>query len=75
MAKNNTKKQLEEEEFEKLRKRALEPFKPTLTMEDVLKHEEEIREESIRNIHKMKDDISDTEMENIKSRADFEHKL
>lgn len=75
MAKNYTKKQLEEEEFEKLRKRALEPFKPTLTMEEVLKHEEEIREESIRNIHKMKDDISDTEIENIKSRADFEHKL
>lgn len=75
MAKNNTKKQSEEEAFEELRRRALEPFKPQRTMEDVLKHEQEIREESLKEIHKMKEDISETEKENILSRASFEHQL
>jgi len=35
------------EEFEEMRRRALEPFRPTLTMEDVLRHEERIRAGSI----------------------------
>lgn len=34
-------------EYEELRRRALEPFMPTLTMEDVLRHEERIRAASI----------------------------
>ena len=68
-----TKKQLEAEAFEELKRKALEPFKPQRTMEDVLKHEQEIREESIKAIHKMKEDIGDTERENILARASFEH--
>lgn len=67
------KKQIVDEEFEELKRKALEPFKPKRTMEDVLKHEQEIREESLKAIHKMKEDIGDTERENILARASFEH--
>lgn len=68
------KKQIVDEEFEELKRKALEPFKPKRTMEDVLKHEQEIREESLKAIHKMKEDIGDTERENILARASFEHR-
>lgn len=64
---------LTDEEFEELKRKALEPFKPQRTMEDVLKHEAEIREESIKALHRMKEDISETEKENILARASFEH--
>lgn len=67
-----TKKQLEDEEFEETKRRALEPFRPKRTMEDILKHEAEIREESLKAIRKMKEDISETEKENILTRASFE---
>lgn len=73
MAKKKTKKQIEQEEFEELKRKALEPFKPTLTKEKQLEHEEEIRERSIDTIRKMKDDVSESEMVMIKSRACFEH--
>jgi hypothetical protein len=72
MAKNNTKKQSEEEAFEELRRKALEPFKPLRTMEDVLKHEEKLREESLKTYRMMKKDVKESEKENIKSRAFFE---
>ena len=38
---------MNDEEYEELRRRALEPFRPTRTMEDVLRREAEIREASI----------------------------
>lgn len=75
MAKKKTKRQLEEEAFEELKRRALEPFKPTLTDEYIRRHEDEIREQSMKNYHALKEDVSETEMENIKSRASFEHSL
>lgn len=73
MGKKKSKKQIEDETFEELKKRALEPFKPTLTKEDQLKHEAEIRERSMANYHKLKEEIRETEKVNIKSRASFEH--
>ena len=75
MAKKKSKKQIEQEAFEELKRKALEPFKPTLTKEDQLKHEAEIREQSMKNYHKLKNEISESEMDNIKSRASFEHSL
>ena len=72
MAKRKTKKQIEEEAFEELRRKALEPFKPTLTKKEQLEHEEEIRERSMRNYHALKKDIRASEKEFIKSRACFE---
>lgn len=72
-AKKKSKKQIEDEAFEELKRRALEPFKPTLTKEEQLMREAERRERSMENYHDLKDDISESEMQNIKSRADFEH--
>lgn len=67
-----TRKQQERDAYEKLLKKALEPFKPQRSMDDVLRHEEEIREKSIKAIHEMKNDISESEKSSIKARADFE---
>lgn len=38
---------MDEAEYEEIRRRALEPFKPSRTMDDVLKREAEIREASL----------------------------
>lgn len=73
MAKKKSKRQLEEDAFEELRRKALEPLKPTLTKEDQLKHEAEIREKSMKNYHNLKEEVSETEKANIMSRANFEH--
>ena len=73
MPKKKSKKQIEDEAFEELKRRAMEPFKPTLTKEEQLMHEAELREKSIKNIKEMKENISDTDIQNIRSRADFEH--
>lgn len=72
MAKKKSKRQIEQEAFENLKRRALEPHKPILTDEDVRRHEHEIREKSMKNYHKLREDISESEMANIKSRASFE---
>lgn len=40
-----------EKEFEELKARALEPFRPTLTTEKLLEFEAKVREESIRAYH------------------------
>lgn len=60
-------------EYQELLQKALEPFNPTLTKEKQLEHEAKIREVSIANIHKMKDDVSENEKTAIKARADFTH--
>lgn len=67
------KNEISGEEYNELLRKALEPFKPQRTMDDVLKHEDEIREENLKALRKMKEDISDSELAAIKSRADFEH--
>ena len=73
MTRKKTKRQLEDEAFEELKRKAMEPFKPRKTIHEILEEEARIREESLRNYHKLKEEISDSEMENIKSRADFTH--
>lgn len=67
-----TKKKKADPEMDELRKKALEPFRPTLTDEQVIEHERKVREESLKNIKKMKDDVSESEKANIKMRACFE---
>ena len=73
MAKKKSKKQIEDEDLDELKKRALEPFKPRKTMQEMLEEEARIREQSMKNYHKLKEEISESEMDNIKSRASFEH--
>lgn len=69
-----TKRKKKDTEHEELRRRALEPFRPSITDEDIRRHEEEVRKRSLDAIHRMKEDITESEMANIKMRADFEHR-
>lgn len=75
MARKKSKKQIEEEDFEELKRRAMEPFKPRKTIQEMLEEEARIREESMKNYHKLKEEVTESEMENIRSRASFEHSL
>lgn len=60
------------EEYDELLKRALKPFKPTLTDEDVRKHEEEIRERSLNAAKGMREALKGNEKETLLTRASFE---
>lgn len=42
---------MSDQEYEELRRRAMEPYRPTYTMDDVLRREEEIREASLAAYH------------------------
>lgn len=68
-------KKVKDPDFEELKRRAMEPFKPRKTTQEMLEEEARIRDESMKNYHKLKEEISDSEMDNIKSRASFEHSL
>lgn len=43
-----------QQEFERMRQAALQPFRPAHTIEDVLQHEQEIREASLESWHNMR---------------------
>lgn len=73
MAKKKTKKQLEQEEFEAMRQRALRPFKPSLTDEDIKEFEEKIRQKSLENMKKNKEKLNAYDKEKVKERASFIH--
>lgn len=64
-----------EEEYEAMRQRALQPFKPSITDEDIIKFEEEIRERSLKNMKKIKDEINDYDKEKIRERNGFIYHL
>ena len=71
--KKKTKKQLEQEEFEAMRQRASQPFKPSLTDEDVKEFEEKIRQQSLENMKKNKEELNAYDIEKVKERASFIH--
>ena len=73
MAKKKTKKQLEQEEFEAMRQRALRPFKPSLTDEDIKEFEEKIRQQSLENMKTKKEELNAYDKEKVKERASFIH--
>jgi secreted Zn-dependent insulinase-like peptidase len=73
MAKKKTKKQLEQEEFEAMRQRALRPFKPSLTDEDIKEFEEKIRQQSLENMKNNKEELNAYDREKVKERASFIH--
>lgn len=73
MAKKKTKKQLEQEEFEAMKQRALQPFKPSLTDEDVREFEEKIREESLKYAKEHKKELNDYEKSQVKEKSSFIH--
>ncbi|MBQ3989776.1 MAG: hypothetical protein II630_02940 [Bacteroidales bacterium] len=73
MAKKKTKKQIEAEEFEAMRQRALRPFKPSLTDEDIREFEEKIRQQSLENMKNNKEELNAYDREKVKERASFIH--
>lgn len=75
MAKKKTKKQMEQEDFEAMRQRALRPFKPSLTDEDIREFEKKIRQKSLENMKVLKDQIKQADKERIMEKSVFEHHL
>lgn len=73
MAKKKTKKQLEQEEFEAMRQRALQPFKPSLTDEDIKEFEERIRQRSLENMKANKEELNAYDREKINEKSSFIH--
>lgn len=73
MAKKKTKKQLEQEEFEAMRQRALRPFKPSLTDEDIKEFEEKIRQKSLENMKTKKEELNAYEKSQVKEKSSFIH--
>ena len=73
MAKKKTKKQMEQEEYEAMRQRALQPFKPSLTDEDIKEFEEKIRQQSLENMKANKEELDAYDREKVKERASFIH--
>jgi len=73
MAKKNTKKQMEQEEYEAMRQRALRPFKPSLTDEDVKAFEDKVREESLKRMKESKEELNDYEKSQVKEKSSFIH--
>jgi hypothetical protein len=71
--KKKTKKQLEKEEYEAMRQRALRPFKPSLTDEDIKEFEERIRQRSLENMKNNKEELNAHDREKVKERASFIH--
>ena len=75
--KNRTKRTYPEEtamndpEYEEMRRRALEPFRPTRTMDDVLNREAEIREASLDAYRAKKHGLSKCDRANEADRAYF----
>ena len=71
--KKKTKKQMEQEEYEAMRQRALRPFKPSLTDEDIKEFEEKIRQQSLENMKNNKEELNAYDKEKVKERASFIH--
>jgi hypothetical protein len=73
MSKKKTKKQLEQEEFEAMRQRALQHFKPSLTDEDIKEFEEKIRQQSLENMKNNKEELNAYDREKINEKSYFIH--
>ena len=64
---------MEQEEYEAMRQRALRPFKPSLTDEDIKEFEEKIRQQSLENMKANKEELNAYDREKVKERASFIH--
>lgn len=71
--KKKNKTEMTDEEFEAMKQRALQPFKPSLTDEDIREFEEKIRKQSLENMKKNKEELNTYDKEKVKERASFIH--
>lgn len=67
------KQKKQDPDFEAMRQRALQPFKPSLTDEDVREFEEKIREESLKYAKEHKKELNDYEKSQVKEKSSFIH--
>lgn len=72
MARPKKQKQ-QDSDFEAMRQRALQPFKPSLTDEDVREFEERIRQRSLENMKLNKEELNDYEIKCVKEKSSFIH--
>lgn len=67
------KKKTKDEDFEATRQRALRPFKPSITDESVREFEEKIRQKSLENMKKNKEELNAYDREKVKEKSYFIH--
>ena len=67
------KKKIKDEDFEAMRQRALQPFKPSLTDEDIKEFEEKIRQQSLENMKKNKEELNAYEKSQLQEKSSFIH--
>lgn len=60
-------------DFEAMRQRALQPFKPSLTDEDIKEFEEKIRQKSLENMKKNKEELNPYEKSQVQEKSSFIH--
>lgn len=73
MTRKKKQSDMTDEEFEAMRQRALRPFKPSLTDEDVRAFEEKTREESLKYMRESKEELNSYERECVKEKSSFIH--
>lgn len=71
--KKKNKTEMTDEEFEAMKQRALRPFKPSLTDEEIREFEEKIRQQSLENMKANKEELNAYDKEKVKERASFIH--
>ena len=64
---------MSDEEYEAMRQRALQPFKPTLTDDGIKAFEEKVRTESLEAMKKQKEKLNEYEKQQIKEKSNFIH--
>lgn len=69
------KRKLDDLTPEELRERALRPFKPIITGDEVKNFEENVRKQSLENARKQKESLNAYDKEKIKEKASFEHHI
>lgn len=67
------KKKTKDEEFEAMRQRALRPFKPSITDEDIKEFDEKIRQKSLENMKKNKEELNAYEKSQVQEKSSFIH--
>ena len=67
------KQKKQDQEFEAMKQRALQPFQPSLTDEDVRDFEEKIRQKSLENMKKNKEELNEYEKKCVKEKSSFIH--
>lgn len=72
MARPKKQKQ-QDPDFEAMRQRALQPFKPSITDEEVREFEEKIRQQSLENMKKNKEELNAYDRKKINEKSSFIH--